>query len=253
MFQKRLKIGNKRQRGIMTDNLRNIVLLLWSVVMVYSCDTLSAQKETHLILDKLLENSIDIDTLVMKISPKKRLVLIDSLIQRLKKEDDGFNCNWNVVLNDSIKEENEARGNPFSLIEDIPPKKIVIMYLVEKLFVGGSKEYNYLEVYSVVKNTPDSIFTKREFFFTCTTDKIRKYEDCSKTLSEINCKPNKKVIRILQKHYIAWYEELKNKGLKVLSDAGITPLSKSNYQWRNELIDKLLIKKRDSFFSNFRK
>lgn len=208
------------------------------------CCCVNAQQDCNDIVKDLVADEVSIDSLISGWSEEDKLLIIDELITELKNSDDRLNCDWSRVVNDSIKEYLEAGAYDFTLIADVPPKKIVLMYLIEKVFRTDFNT-NYLEMYSVTYSQ-DSCKVEHAKFYICNSGLAKEdYGNCQKRLESIGCKPDKFLFHRLEKAYVEWFEECKEKGLKVMAIEGKTPLSSTNYRWRDKFIEEKIEEMRD--------
>jgi len=220
-------------------------ILLYLLSYLFCCSCVNAQKNYNDITNDLITNKANVDSFIAGWSEQDKLSIINELIVELKNSDDKLNCDWSRIVNDSIKEFLEAGAYKFTLIMDVPPRKIVLMYLIEKVF---QKDFNtnYLEIYSVTYSQ-DSCNIESTKFYIC-DDNLAKdeYEHCQKPPQSVGCEINKFLFDRLEKAYIEWYEECKEKGLKAMIRQGKSPLSKTNYRWRDAFIEERIEEMRDS-------
>lgn len=181
-------------------------------------------KET---VDSLLEEYEYVDQLAGELSLAQKEQLIGELMLRLEQADNYFLCSWPLTLNDSLRDFRPEYGLPYDLVWEVPARKIVLMYLIDKLAFDDAIEYYVLKHYEVYAE--DSCRSFPAYFQKEGYDYNR--ASCGMPIADLNITVNEAFLEQLTAVYQAWYLQMKEKGLKELVDQSIKPLDATPYRW----------------------
>lgn len=210
-------------------------------ILSFSCVRIQTHKQ---LLDKILADKVNLDSLVKVIPEGDRITLIGELINELAFTDNGLACEWYRILDEKERELFGINGSPADLFDDKPAKKLLILYFVDILFWADMDIYTSISILKFDCNPYDSKFVldscspqSLNYYIKSENAKRYPYQDCERSTELEDYTLNKELFKELKNIYSQWYKQLKKTSYKTMLTKGQCPLHGTKYRWKDKIID----------------